>query len=130
MNLPRSLKLRHLETFVEIARHGSVSRAAESLSLTQPAATRTLRELEQICGCDLVERDGRGIRITHRGEVFLRHAVGSLASARPGLTTLRTTIGVVCTVFVTLSVHYLLPIPADGARSGSTARCLRSAHHG
>ncbi|MCB1744767.1 MAG: DMT family transporter [Gammaproteobacteria bacterium] len=38
---------------------------------------------------------------------LMGNSLGSLASARPGLTTLRTTIGVVCTVFVTLSVHYL-----------------------
>lgn len=81
----RRIKLRHLETFVEVARQRSVSRAAESLSLTQPAVTRTIRELEEICGRPLVERDGRGIRISHHGEVFLRHAGTSLAAARNGI---------------------------------------------
>ena len=63
MNILRRLKLRHLETFVEVARQKSVSRAAENLNLTQPAVTRTIRELEEICGKPLVEKDGRGIRI-------------------------------------------------------------------
>lgn len=84
----RALKLRHLETFVEVARLRSVSRAAESLHLTQPAVTRTIRELEQICGAPLVEREGRGIRVTHQGETFLRHAGTSLAAARAGLNAL------------------------------------------
>ncbi|MFZ2103140.1 MAG: pca operon transcription factor PcaQ [Oricola sp.] len=79
------IRLRHLETFMEVARHGSVSRAAESLALTQPAVTRTIRELEAICGRPLVARDGRGIRITPHGEVFLRHAGRSLSAARSGV---------------------------------------------
>ncbi|MDF1775130.1 MAG: pca operon transcription factor PcaQ [Rhizobiaceae bacterium] len=88
MNLLRRIKLRHLETFVEVARQKSVSRAAESLHLTQPAVTRTIRELEEICGKPLIEREGRGIRISNYGEVFLRHAGSSLASARNGINAL------------------------------------------
>lgn len=79
------LKLRHLETFMQVARLGSVSRAAESLNLTQPAVTRTIRELEAICGRPLFARDGRGIRITPHGEVFQRHASRSLSAARRGI---------------------------------------------
>lgn len=82
------MKLRHLETFVEVARQKSVSRAAEVLHLTQPAVTRTIRELEDICGRALVEREGRGIRISQHGEVFLRHAGSSLAAARNGVNAL------------------------------------------
>lgn len=85
MNKLSRIRLRHLETFMEVARHGSVSRAAESLALTQPAVTRTIRELETICGKPLVARDGRGIRITSHGEVFLRHAGRSLSAARAGI---------------------------------------------
>jgi len=73
---------------MEVARHGSVSRAAESLHLTQPAVTRTIRELEAICGKPLVAREGRGIRITPHGEVFLRHAGRSVSSARSGIAAL------------------------------------------
>ena len=85
MEHSRRLKLHQLETFVEVARHKSVSRAATSLNLTQPAVTRTLRELEMICGAALVEKEGRGIKITHQGETFLRHAGASLVAARNGL---------------------------------------------
>jgi LysR family pca operon transcriptional activator len=85
MNPLRSLKIRHLEVFHEVARHRSVSRAAESLALTQPAVTRTLRDLEAAVGAALVERDGRGIRLTVEGEIFLRHAGASLAAVRGGV---------------------------------------------
>jgi LysR family pca operon transcriptional activator len=89
MNRLSGIKLRHLETFLEVARHGSVSRAAESLHLTQPAVTRTVRELEAVCGKPLVAKDGRGIRITPHGEIFLRHAGRSLSAARSGLAALQ-----------------------------------------
>lgn len=89
MNLLRRVKLRHLEAFVEVARQKSVSRAADNLNLTQPAVTRTLRELEEICGKPLVEKDGRGIRISSYGDVFLRYAGSSLAAARSGINALQ-----------------------------------------
>ena len=79
------LKLRHLEVFVEVARQKSVGRAGERLALTQPAVSRTLRELEQVLGKPLLEREGRGIRLSPFGEMFLGHAGASLAAARNGL---------------------------------------------
>ncbi len=88
MNYLRRLKLRHLETFVEVARQSSVSRAAETLNLTQPAVTRTLKELEDICGKPLIEKQGRGIKLSQFGEVFLRYAGQSVASARNGINAL------------------------------------------
>ena len=84
------LKTRHLEAFVEVARQGSVTLAARTLGLTQPAVSRTLRELEIVAGTALLERDGRGVRPTRAGEIFLRHAGASLASLRGGLEALRT----------------------------------------
>ncbi|CAN7438802.1 pca operon transcription factor PcaQ [Rhizobium sp. LjRoot30] len=79
------IKFRHLHTFVEVARQKSVGRAADVLSLTQPAVTRTIRELEEYLGVDLFEREGRGIVITRFGEVFLRHAGESIAAVRRGV---------------------------------------------
>jgi LysR family pca operon transcriptional activator len=49
-------------------------RASKLLSVSQPAVTKTIRELEEILGVSLVERDGRGIKISRYGEIFLRHA--------------------------------------------------------
>src|SRR5258707_13763951 len=46
----------HVRTLREIARHGSFSRAAESLHLSQPAVSRHMRHLEARCGTALLER--------------------------------------------------------------------------
>ena len=78
------IKFRHLQVLIEVARHKSVGKAAEALHVTQPAVTRTMRELEDILETALVEKDGRGIRLSHAGEIFLRHAGESIASVRRG----------------------------------------------
>ncbi|MGF6174979.1 pca operon transcription factor PcaQ [Ensifer sp. 4252] len=79
------VKFRHLQTFVEVARQKSVMKAAELLHVSQPAVTKTIRELEQVLGVAVFERDGRGIKITRYGEVFLRHAGAALTALRQGL---------------------------------------------
>jgi LysR family transcriptional regulator, pca operon transcriptional activator len=79
------VKFRHLHTFVEVARQKSVVRAAEILHVSQPAVTKTIRELEEALGVAMFERDGRGIRITRYGEVFLRHAGAALTALRQGV---------------------------------------------
>ncbi|NHT75713.1 LysR family pca operon transcriptional activator [Rhizobium sp. PP-F2F-G38] len=79
------IKVRHLQTFVEVARQKSVVKAAAGLHVSQPAVTKTIRELEQILGVAVIEREGRGIRLTRHGEVFLRHAGAALTALRQGV---------------------------------------------
>lgn len=67
---------------VAIADHGSVLRAADRLTLAQPAVTRSLRELEHILGVQLFVRGPRGVTPTPSGEVFLEHARAALAELR------------------------------------------------
>ncbi len=86
--MDQRIKFRHLQTLLEVARQRSVGKAADALSITQPAVTRTVRELEQILGIALLEKEGRGIRISHFGEVFLKHAAESLAAVQRGVDTL------------------------------------------
>jgi len=64
----------HVRTLREIARHGSFSRAAESLHLSQPAVSLHMRQLEARCGTALLERVGKRAFPTRAGTVLLEHA--------------------------------------------------------
>lgn len=88
MNKHQRIKLRHLRTFVEIARQGALKPAAETLNMTQPAVSKVLKDLEDIVGFHLVERSRRGARPTEAGEVFLQFAEQSLIALQQGLTSL------------------------------------------
>lgn len=67
-----SLRLRHLLCFLEIAKAGSLVAAAERLSVSQPAASKSLRELEDLLGAKLFDRSGRQLRLNANGQVFQR----------------------------------------------------------
>ncbi|MEW1699660.1 LysR substrate-binding domain-containing protein [Streptomyces sp. NPDC093249] len=76
------LKFRHLTLLIAVYEHGSVVRAAETLHLTQPAATRTLRELETVADLPLFVRVPRGMRPTVYGEALVGHARAVVAEVR------------------------------------------------
>jgi DNA-binding transcriptional LysR family regulator len=65
---------RRLLTFREVARLGSFSRAAEELSLTQPAVSQQILSLERQLGIRLIDRGPGGLGLTAAGELLLRHA--------------------------------------------------------
>lgn len=79
------VKPRHLTCFIAAARLNSVVRAAETLNISQPAASKTLAELELIVGAPLFERRHRGLVLTAKGELFLRYAEASVTALRQGL---------------------------------------------
>lgn len=87
--MDRRIKFRHLEAFSAIARARSFKRAAEQLNLTQPAISKTLKELETILGVVVMERSRAGVTLTPQGEVFLQFAEQSTAALRHGLRSLR-----------------------------------------
>lgn len=74
----------HLESFVEVARLGNVSRAAEALYLTQPAITARLKSLERDLGVELFVRTHRGMKLTDAGRAFLPYAERTLATVDEG----------------------------------------------
>jgi LysR family pca operon transcriptional activator len=78
------IRFRHLQTLVEVSRQGSISLAAEALNVSQPAVTKTIRELEAELDTKLIEKQGRGIRITENGQVFLRYAGASISAVQHG----------------------------------------------
>jgi LysR family transcriptional regulator, low CO2-responsive transcriptional regulator len=66
--------LNQLRVFEAVARTGSFSRAAEALSVTQPAVTLQIRQLERDCGVRLFERIRRRPRLTDAGAVLQDYA--------------------------------------------------------
>lgn len=89
----RGVQLRHLRCLVAVAQERHLARAAERLSLSQPAMSKTLAELESLAGTRLVERGEagrRGIqRFTVAGEQLLAHALRVLEAVDAGAQALR-----------------------------------------
>lgn len=83
--MDRRIKFRHIQCFVDIARERSLKTAAEKLFLTQPAISKTLKELEEIVGATLMLRNRSGVSLTREGKIFLHFAQMSLASLQQGL---------------------------------------------
>ncbi|MTI00364.1 pca operon transcription factor PcaQ [Roseibium sp. RKSG952] len=79
------VKFRHVQCFLEVARRKSVVRAADALSVTQPAVSKALKELELILDVRLLERSRGGVVLTRYGEVFQHYAASSLAALRQGV---------------------------------------------
>jgi DNA-binding transcriptional LysR family regulator len=69
-----NLKLEHLRTFLAVARFKSVSRAAETLHLTQPAVTSRIKALEDSLGTVLFDRSAAGMHLTKRGDMLMQYA--------------------------------------------------------
>ncbi len=68
------LRLRHITCFLEIARRGSLTSAAAHLNISPPAASKNLRELEDILGKQLFDRSGRRLVLNSAGRVFQQYA--------------------------------------------------------
>lgn len=74
----RPYTLKQIQTFMEVARQRSVSKAAERLFVTQPAVSMQIRQLEDAFGLALIEPQGRNIQLTQAGEAFLTHATAAM----------------------------------------------------
>src|ERR1700722_6311972 len=73
--------LRLLSHVVEVARTGSIRKAAEQLNLTPSAMNRRIQDLEAEVGTPLFERRPRGVKLTTAGEMFVRYARSQMADA-------------------------------------------------
>jgi LysR family hydrogen peroxide-inducible transcriptional activator len=105
--------LRQLRYFEALARHGHFGRAAEACSISQPALSVQIKELEETLGVELFERAARQLRLSAFGEEFLLRVrdilrsmdeLGDLARAHRRQLVGRLRIGVIPTV-----APYLLP---------------------
>src|SRR5690554_1366976 len=65
---------RSLQYLLAIAEHGSFTRAAEVLHVSQPTLSHQIKNLEESLQSQLVDRSARTVRLTDAGEIYLRHA--------------------------------------------------------
>jgi DNA-binding transcriptional LysR family regulator len=69
-----NLSIRHLRAFVAVAEAGSFTGAAQTIGLSQPAVTATIRQLEEELSADLFTRTTRQVRLSEDGVAFLETA--------------------------------------------------------
>ncbi|AJT65166.2 transcriptional regulator CynR [Streptomyces chattanoogensis] len=77
-------ELRHLRYLLAVAEHGSFTRAAEELRISQPTLSQQVKQLERTVGAQLLDRTGRTVRLTDAGETYVhyaRRALRDLAAA-------------------------------------------------
>lgn len=77
-----------LETFLEVARHTSFSRAAERRFRTQPAISSQIRALEEEVGAKLFDRSGGKVALTGAGKIFQQYAEQTLEARKTMLVTI------------------------------------------
>jgi LysR family transcriptional regulator, low CO2-responsive transcriptional regulator len=108
----KNVTLRQLRAFVAVAGHGNFARAALDLSLTPPAVTMQIKELEREVGLPLFDREPKQIRLTLTGEYLLTHArrvLGELKNAQDMVARLRRLEGGDLVVGMVSSAQQFLP---------------------
>ena len=80
-----------LETFIEVARLLSFSRAAEKRFRTQPAISSQIRSLEEDVGAKLLDRSGGKVSLTAPGKLFLKFAEDTLDARKSAMTAIAET---------------------------------------
>jgi molybdate transport repressor ModE-like protein len=76
------VKTRQMVLLAHIDQHGSLLHAAEAAGMSQPAASKLLREIEDAFGVPLFERHARGVVPTAYGDIAIRHAHSVLTELR------------------------------------------------
>ncbi|GGC86994.1 pca operon transcription factor PcaQ [Undibacterium terreum] len=79
------IKLRHLQCFLAVMQHRSLQKAADAMSITQPAVSKTIAEMEEIMGARLFERGRNGAKPTDKAELFWRYAGATVSTLRQGM---------------------------------------------
>ncbi|MBW3612768.1 MAG: LysR family transcriptional regulator [Chloroflexi bacterium] len=79
-----AIQLAQLQGFVAVARHGTISAAAEALFVSQPALTARIQGLERAVDAELFTRGRHGSRPTEAGRAFLAYAERALTAVERG----------------------------------------------
>jgi DNA-binding transcriptional LysR family regulator len=84
----RRIKLQHLHVLMAVVQAGSMKKAAALLNTSQPAISRSIAELEQTIGVQLLDRNAQGIEPTEYGRTMLRHGVAAFDELKQGVKTI------------------------------------------
>jgi len=107
------MELRHIRSFLSLAKTLNFSRTAEIVHLSQPALSLQIQALEDELGIKLFERDRRKTVLTPAGAAFQREAIGGLTQLEQGIQNARLAaqgkVGVVRLGFVSTAGTYLIP---------------------
>lgn len=119
--------LKHLSTFVAVAEELNFHRAAERLTMAQPAVSRIVLELEDWLGVKLLERTTRRVRLTESGRYLLEEAQAILARVEIAENTVRLlasgTKAILRVGYTTITGHALVPdIAREFRRSNPQVR--------
>lgn len=101
-----------LRSFEAVARLGSVTRAADALHVTHSAVSQQLRQLEELLGLSLFEREGRGLRLSENGRLYalqVRTALHDIGEATRALRVQPRAGELVIGVVPSFGLHWLLP---------------------
>jgi LysR family transcriptional regulator, glycine cleavage system transcriptional activator len=104
--------LNALRAFETVARHGALSRAAEELGVTPTAVSRHVKNLEDILGVTLFDRDGGILRLTQRGRSYARSLTRSFELMLDATNLLADSAGrvhVTLRAYTTFLVRWLIP---------------------
>ena len=100
------MTLNQLLYFQTISRYQHFRKAAEKLNLSQPSLSRSIASLEDELGIVLFERQGRNIRLTKYGRIFLEHTDRILQEVDTATSTMRALAGDEGTV----DIAYVFPL--------------------
>ena len=82
------MELLQLLYFQVVAQEEHITRAANTLHVSQPALSKTIKRLEDELGVPLFTRVGKTIRLNAKGEIFLRYVTTALSALSDGKNTL------------------------------------------
>lgn len=104
--------IQQLRLFEAVARHGSITRAAEEVNLTQPSVSMQVRTLEEKIGMPLTEQVGRTLQLTRAGDevaAAARDILSRLSAMETGLEDLHREVGGRLSVAVVSTARYFMP---------------------
>jgi LysR family nitrogen assimilation transcriptional regulator len=112
------MDLKQIAYFVRVAELGSFTRASVALGIAQPALSRQVRLLEVELHQNLLERNGRGVKLTESGQLLLEHGRGILHQvevAREALSASRSALSGQVSVALPPSLSRLIAVPLSQA---------------